>query len=112
MDERSNIEQQAKDFVEENRLLLDGGEPVAINRVFTLGARISVALSAEAVEAANEATEATEKVTKAVRNRSTPAVELNRLEKKRKKLTEIAARKRQWFEEFDDFMKEVEAARQ
>ena len=34
--------------MEENRPLLDGGEPVAINRVFTLGARISVALSAEA----------------------------------------------------------------
>lgn len=112
MDERSNIEQQAKDFVEENRPLLDGGEPVAINRVFTLGARISVALSAEAVEAANGATAATEKVTNGVRNRSTPAVELNRLEKKRKELSEIAARKRQRFLEFDDFMKEVEVAKQ
>ncbi len=112
MSERSSVEQQAKDFVEENRPLLDDGEPMAINRVFTQGARISVALSAEAVEAANEATAATREVTRAVRNRATPAVVLNRLEKKRKELAEIAATKRQRFEEFDDFMKEVEAPRQ
>ena len=111
MSEDRPIEQQARDFMEENRPLLDDGELVAINRVFTLGARISVALSAQAVEAANEATAATKAVTNAVRNRSTPAARLNRLEKKRKELTEIAARKRQQFEEFDDFMKEVEAAR-
>jgi len=111
MGEGRPIEQRAKDFMEENRPVLDGGEPVAINRVFTLGARISVALSAEAVEAANETTAATKEVTRAVRNRSTPAATLNRLEKKRIKLAEISTRKRQQFEEFDDFMKEVEAAR-
>lgn len=112
MNERSPVEQQAKDFVEENRPLLDGGEPVAIDRVFAQGARIAVALSAEAVEAANKATAATRELTTAVRNRATPAVELNRLEKKRKRLTEISARKRQRFKEFDDFMEEAEAAKQ
>jgi hypothetical protein len=109
---QSDVEREARGFMEENVPLLTGGSGTALGRVFVQGARIATALSEESVVASNRAASVTRALAEAIRNPATPALRIDELEKERASASELSEHRSKVFEEFTAFLDRVNAARQ
>jgi hypothetical protein len=108
----SDVEREARGFMEENAPLLRGGSVSALGRVFVQGARIATALSEESVLASNRAASVTRALAEAIRNPATPALRIDELEKERASATDLHEHRSKAFDEFAAFLDRVNAARQ
>jgi hypothetical protein len=108
----SDVEREARGFMEENAPLLRGGSVSALGRVFEQGARIATALSEESVLASNRAASVTRALAEAIRNPAAPALRIDELEKERASATDLHEHRSKAFDEFAAFLDRVNAARQ
>jgi len=108
----SDIEREARGFMEENEPLLTGGSASALGRVFVQGARIATALSEESVLASNGAASVTRALAEAIRNPATPALRIDELEKERASALKLHEHRSKVFDEFAAFLDRVNATRQ
>jgi hypothetical protein len=108
----SDIEREARGFVEENEPLLSEGSAISLGRVFVQGANIGTALSEEAVTAANRAAAVTTALAEAIRNPSTPAQRLHELETEHAQALKLHEHRSKVFQEFDAFLNRVSSVRQ
>jgi hypothetical protein len=109
---QTDIEHEAQEFVEENKDLLAQGSGTVVGRIFVQGARITKALSEEAVEAANHKASVTRELAEAIKDPSTPARRIHELETERTRAKELHEQRSRFFNEFNEFMDRVESARQ
>lgn len=106
----SDIEREARRFVEENEPLLDEGSVTVLQRVYVRGADIVTVLSKEAVEAANHAESVIRKLTRSIKNRQTPAVIIQKLEKERSDALKIHEHRSNVFEAYAEFLDRVHSS--
>lgn len=103
----SDIEREARRFVEENEPLLDEGSVTVLQRVYVHGADIVTVLSKEAVEAANHAESVIRQLTRSIKKRQTPAVIIQKLERKRSDALKIHEHRSKVFEAYAEFLDRV-----
>lgn len=106
---QSEIEREARGFVEENEPLLSGGSATVLGRVFVQGANIFTALSEEAIEAANRAAAAKNALADAIRNPATPARRLQELEAEEAHASEIHEARLATYQELNDLLERIKA---
>ncbi len=105
--EPSDIERQARAFVEENESLLSGGSPTVLGRVYVQGANIFVAFNEEVIEAANRAASAKNALADAIRNPTTPPRRLQELEEEEARASGVYEARITASRELDDFLQRV-----
>lgn len=106
---QSDIEREARGFVEENGPLLSGGSATVLGRVFVQGANIFTAFSEEVVEAANRAASAKNILADAIRNPVTPARRLRKLEAEEARASEIYESKLAAHQQLSNLLESIEA---
>lgn len=106
---RSDIEREARGFVEENEPLLNGGSATVLGQVFVQGANIFTAFSEEAIEAANRAASAKNALADAIRNPATPARRLQELEAEEARASEIHEGRLATYQELNDLLERIKA---
>src|SRR5215217_2349307 len=110
IESQSDVEREAREFIEENEPLLNEGGISTLQKIYVQGAPITTDLSAEAVEATNELADATKALAEATRNPATRPRETFEREREIDRLKPIQERKNRGFEDFSAFMDQVEAA--
>ena len=110
IESQSDVEREAREFMEENELLLNEGGISTLQKIYVQGAPITTDLSAEAVEATNELAAATKALAEATRNPATRPRETFEREREIDRLKPIQERKNRAFEDFSAFMDRVKAA--
>ncbi len=106
----TDIEREAREFIEENEPLLNEGGISTLQKVFVQGAPITTDLSAEAVETANELAAATNALAEAIRNPATRPRKTFELEREIDRLKPIYERKKRAFDDFSALVERVKAA--
>lgn len=104
---QSDIERQARGFIEEHKSLLNEGSTTVLGRVFVQGTNIFTSLNAEVIEASNHAVSTRNALADAIRNPTTPASRLQELEVEEARASDIYARRAATSQELSDFLERV-----
>jgi hypothetical protein len=107
---RSEVEREAHDFMEENEPLLDEAGYAALQRVVTQGSYVGTDLANEVTEAANQYATANRALAEAVRNSGTRPRRIYELERDVEQLRPIYKRKKALHEEFSAFLDRATSA--
>jgi hypothetical protein len=110
IESQSDVEREARGFMEENEPLLNEGGVATLQKIYVQGAALLKDLSADAVETTNELTTATQALTEAIRNPAAKPRETFELEKTVERLKPIRERKQSAFEEFSAFIDRAKRA--
>lgn len=106
---QTDIEREARGFVEENEPLLSEGSATVLGRVFVQGANIFTAFSEEVIEAANRAASAKYALADAIRNPATPVRRLQELEAEESRASEVYEARLATHRELGDLLEHIEA---
>jgi len=103
----TDVEQGAREFMEENEALLEEEGIAALQRIIEQGVNLYTALSVETVEAANHAAEAARNLAEAIRNTSFPPRRVEELETEHARALEVYEHRNRVFEDFSSFMEQA-----
>jgi hypothetical protein len=107
---QSDVEREAKEFMEENELLLNVGGYATLQKVVMQASRIAKDLSAERIEAADRLKTAARDFGKAVRDPTTRPLMMHRLELEQEQAKEVLDRKERIGEDFNAFFERAVSA--